>query len=271
MVDTKSALIKAITFLLTTTLVACGSVKNTEELTPRDPKTGKTFKNTNEMLVQVKQQRPFEYDIVYEVTKDNPQAMQSYEKYNATTTDAFESPKFIDKDGSDISRDDFVKILESVNLKGDFEKNIPEYYQNLERGFYKESFGLIQPKSPFSQIFGDRFEVYRNAQEQTKTIVRVTDVIPSEYKIIEQGGVTYMQVTFRLTGFWTRQVMESTPDSIVKNMEKKKVESPSQPKPGQIPTNNGNMPKIDWQYNASGKTIFRLVNVNGRWLIYAQI
>lgn len=272
MVDRKSVLMIAIAFALTTTtFVACGSANNPEDLTPRDAKTGKTYKNTNEMLTQVKEQRPFEYDIVYEMTKDNPDAMKSYENYNATTADVFDAPSFIDKEGSSISKDDFGKILESMKFKGDFENSITFYFQNLEKGFYKEAFDLIMSNSPFSQIFGNRFEVYKNAQEQSKAIVRVTDVLPSEYKIIDQGGIVYLQVTFRLTGFWTRQVLESAPDNFLNNMEKKKVETPTQPKEGQIPNVARNTPKMDWQYNASGKTIFRLANVNGKWLIYAQI
>jgi hypothetical protein len=271
MVNSKPLLTVALVVILLGLLAACGKDNQSETLAPRDAKTGKTFQSTNEMLTEVKAQRPFEYDIVYEVTKDNPDAMMSYEKYNSTTQDSFDKPSFIDKEGSQISKEDFIITLETLNLKGDFENVLTLYYQNIEKGFYKEAFEFIQPKAPFSELFGNREEVFNNAQEQTKGIVRITDVLPSEFKIIEQGNINYVQVTFRLTGFWTRQVLEGPPDSITNSIEKKKVESPTPPANGQMPDIKNKQPKINWQYNASGKTIFRLINVNGKWLIYAQI
>lgn len=270
MVNNKTILMTMAAIVAASMIAGCGKENDSEAITPRDAKTGKIFSNSNEMLAAVKAERPFEYDIVYEITKDNPEAMKSYEKYNSSTTDIFENVKYVGKDGSELSKEDFDKELEKQNLKGEYQGLMANYYQDLEKNYYQEAFNMIQPNSPFAQIFGKRFEIFKNSQEQVKGIVRVTEVLPSEFKLIDEGGVTYIQVTFRTTGFWIRQVLEATPDKVIDNLEKKTMDAPSQN--GQ--TNLGgssNASKMQWQYNASGKTIFRLINSNGTWLIHAQI
>lgn len=270
MVNKKTILMILVAVIGASMIIGCGKSGDPETIIPRDVKTGKTFSNSNEMLTAVKAERPFEYDIVYEVTKDNPDAMKSYEKYNATTSDIFEKVKYVDKDGSVLSKEDFDKELAKMNLNGEYENLLTNYYQNIEKNDYKEAFGLIKPNSLYANIYGNRFEVFMNSQEQVKGIVRVTDVIPSEYKLVNEGEQTFLQITFRTTGFWIRQVLEGTPENVANNLEKKTTSSPTQ----NNQTNFGgdvNAPKMQWQYNASGKTIFRLINSDGKWFIYAQI
>lgn len=270
MVNKKTILMAIAAFVTASMIAGCGNKDNTESFTPKDVKTGKTYTNTNEMLTAVKAERPFEYDIVYEVTKDNPDAMKSYEQYNSTTTDVFGNVKFVGKDGSTMSKEDFDKELEKQNLEGEYEDLMTQYYLDLEKNFYTEAFGMIKPDSPFAQIYGNRLEVFKSSQEQMKGMVRITDVLPSEFKLVDEGGVTYLQITFRTTGFWIRQVLESTPDNVIKNLEKKTTKAPSQVGSNN-PANSNDAPRMQWQYNASGKTIFRLINSDGKWFIYAQI
>ncbi|NTU61591.1 MAG: hypothetical protein HGA95_04630, partial [Caldiserica bacterium] len=115
MVNNKTILMTMAAIVAASMIAGCGKENDSEAITPRDAKTGKTFSNSNEMLAAVKAERPFEYDIVYEITKDNPEAMKSYEKYNSSTTDIFENVKYVGKEGSELSKENFDKELEKQN------------------------------------------------------------------------------------------------------------------------------------------------------------
>jgi hypothetical protein len=236
---------------------------------PRDARTGKTFADKNELLEAVKAERPFEYQIVSEVTTENPKAMDSYLKYNSQTSDAFPQTRYLDFEGKETTREEFDAELAELKLSTDYGDVLTTYYQNIERNFFEESFKLIEPKASYSMIFGNRFEVFKSTQEQTKSVVRVTDVIPLEYRLVKQGEVCLVQITFRNTGFWVDSTLEGPPEDIQKEIAKTR--------PSKLPEAPVGKPDkiekviLDWQFRTSGTIRMRLANVGGAWLIHDQI
>lgn len=257
-------------------LAGCGGNTNksaSDEITPRDARTGKTYKDTNSMLEAVKEQRPQEYQVIYDVIKDNDTAKKSFELYNSQTTDQFPETTYVGFDGSQIDKEKFDQELANLKMNSSYSDVLPKYYQKIEAGFYDEAFKMIKPQSLFSQLFGNRIDVFANVNKQSRFTVRVSDFIPLEYKLVDEGGMKFVQVAYKTMGFWISSPLKNNPDEIQKQIQDSKSaeKQPTQLKDGSKPEISPQGPPPDWQYHASGKTIMRLIFDNGSWLIYAQI
>lgn len=280
MANYKTILIAACIVLL----AGCGGGSQTssepEKITPKDARTGTTYESENKMLEAVKAERPFEYNVVYDVTKDNPKAMDSYVKYNADTEDKFPKPVYIDFSGKEVSKEDFDKTLESKKLGKGYENVISDYFSNIELGFYDKSFALIQPKSNFLQAVGFDEKSFESSAKSIKAVSRVTDVLPVHYKLVDQGGVLLMEVAFKTTAFWAPAIMEGVPEEMQKEIEKNNAQEMSRIQGSNKPptalkdapkTGDSNKIETNWNYHMSSLVRFRLVYQDGAWLIHDQI
>ena len=256
-------------------LAGCGGNTNksaSDVITPRDARTGKTYKDTNSMLEAVKEQRPQEYQVIYDVVKDNDTAKKSFELYNSQTTDQFPEATYVGFDGNQIDKEKFDQELANLKMTSDYSDVLPQYYQKIEARYFDEAFKMIKPKSLFSQIFGNRLEVFSNAKKQSRMMVRVSDVVPLEYKLVDEGGMKFVQVSYKTMGFWICTPLENNPEEIQKQLQDTKGDQKMPtPAPGTKPEAPDKSIPQQWQYHASGKTIMRLIFDNGSWLIYAQI
>lgn len=280
MANYKSILIAACIVMLT----GCGGAAQTspepEKITPKDARTGTTFETQNKLLEAVKAQRPFEYDVVFSVTKDSQKAMDSYVKYNASTNDEFPKPVYVDFSGREISKEDFDKVLESRKLGQGYENVITDYFKNIELGLYEKSFAMVEPKSNFQQSVGYDEKSFESSAKSIKAVSRVTDVLPIHYKLVDQGGVLLMEVAFKTMAFWAPSVMEGLPDEMQKQIEKdnanemnRQLSSNKPPSELTTPPNaDGSTKKVetDWNYHMSNSVKFRLVYQGGSWLIHDQ-
>ncbi len=280
MANYKSILIAACIVLL----AGCGSSQTgsePEKITPKDAKTGTTYESQNKMLEAIKAERPFEYGVVYDVTKDNQKAMESYVKYNSATADEFPKPVYIDFSGNEVSKENFDKALETKKMGKGYENIISDYFSNIESGFYDKSFALIQPKSNFLQAVGYDEKTFESSMKSIKSVSRVTEVLPVHYKLVDQGGVLLMEVAFKTTAFWAPTVMEGLPEEMQKQIEKNNANEMNKTQNSKTPPGSLKTPsksdgaskqaEIDWNYHMSNIVKFRLIYQDGAWLIHDQI
>lgn len=264
-------------------LAGCGGGSQTssepEKITPKDARTGTTYESENKLLEAVKAERPFEYNVVYDVTKESPKAMDSYVKYNAATEDKFPKPVYVDFSGKEVSKEDFDKTLESKKLGKGYENIISDYFSNIELNNYDKAFALIQPKSNFLQAVGFDEKSFETSAKSIKAVSRVTDVLPVHYKLVDQGGILLMEVAFKTTAFWAPAVMEGVPEEMQKEIEKNNAQEMSRIQgSNKPPTALKDVPKTgdskktepDWNYHMSSVVRFRLVYQDGAWLINDQ-
>jgi hypothetical protein len=251
--------------LATVLLVSCGQAKPVDRY--KDPQTGKSYPDTVSLLEDKKKDNPHEYDVVYELSKEEPKAFEIYA--SAIDAGVVQTPKetlYFDDKGNEIAKDVFIKTLE---FPDGFENVVQNYYDFLSRQEFAKCFGMIDPKGPLMARFENKFDIYSAQQLSSRLDLRVVSSDINDYRMQSLGdGNKMVEVYFRVLGFF-KPVIPYDPNP-PRNGQETMSNPGEKPTPPPQPTGDSGAMDLNWEYRYSGVSKMVLSYSSGKWMIYDQ-
>ncbi len=247
-------------------LASCGQAKPVDRY--KDPQTGKSYPDTVSLLEDKKKDSPHEYDIVYELSKEEPKAFEIYA--SAIDAGVVQTPKetlYFDDKGNEIEKGVFIK---SLGLPDGFENVVQNYYDLLSRQEFAKCFEMIDPKGPLMGRFDNKFDIYNAQQLSSRLDLRVVSSDITDYRMQSLGdGSKMIEVYFRVLGFF-KPAIPYDPNPPRNGQETMSDPNSGKPVPPPQPTGDSGAMDLNWEYRYSGVSRMTLSCSSGKWMIYDQ-